>query len=96
MDERVLQQVKQIVFDHMKSGYGVSDGEDISALIRNYTMSLSPEECLSASWTLNEASTAKAVRLGESVHRHDPSWDWGKPFDTGILDSCQQGVDTIV
>ncbi|MCI8740717.1 MAG: DUF3879 family protein [Oscillibacter sp.] len=96
VDERVLQQVKQIVFDHMKSGYGVSDGEDISALIRNYTMSLSPEECLSASWTLNEAVHSEAVRLGESVHRHDPSWDWGKPFDTGILDSCQQGVDTIV
>ena len=43
MDESVIQQVRQIAFDHMKNGYGVSNGEDISAVIRNYTLSLSPE-----------------------------------------------------
>ena len=30
VDEGVVQQVKQIALDHMKRGYGVSDGEDIS------------------------------------------------------------------
>ena len=54
VDESVVQQVKQIAFDHMKNGYGVSDGGDISAVIRDYTMSLAPEQRLSASWTLNE------------------------------------------
>ena len=38
----------------------------------------------------------EAARLGEFVHRHDPDWDWGKPFDTGILDGYQQGVDTMI
>ncbi len=42
VDEGVVQQVKQIAFDHMKNGYGVSDGEDISKVIRDYTMSLAP------------------------------------------------------
>ena len=54
VDEGIAQRVKQIAFDHMKNGYGVSDGEDISAVIRDYTMSLSPEKRLSVSWTLNE------------------------------------------
>ena len=63
VDEGVVQQVKQIAFDHMKNGYGVSEGEDISAVIRNYTMSLSPEKRLSASWTLNEIFHSEAVRL---------------------------------
>ena len=36
VDEGIAQRVKQIAFDHMKNGYGVSDGEDISTVIRNY------------------------------------------------------------
>ena len=93
VDESVVRQVKQIAFDHMKNDFGVSDGEDISAVIRNYTMSLAPEQRLSALWTLNEIFHSEATRLGEYVHQQDPSWNWGKPFDTSILDGSQQGVD---
>ena len=88
-----MQQVKQIAFNHMKNGYGVSDGEDISKVIRDYIMSLAPEKRLSASWTLNEIFRSEATRLGEFVHQQDPNWDWGKPCDTSILDGYQQGVD---
>ena len=91
VDESVVQQVKQIAFDHMKNGYGVSDGEDISKVIRDYTMSLEPDQRLSASWTLNEIFHSEAARLGEYVHQQDPSWNWGKPFDASILDGCRQG-----
>ena len=94
VDEGVVQRIKQIAFDHMKNGYGVSDGEDISAVIRDYTMSCSPEERLSVSWTLNEIFHSEAVRLGDYVRRQDPDWDWGKPFDTSILDGYRFGIDT--
>lgn len=96
VDESVVKQIRQIAFDHMKNGYGVSDGEDISAAIRNYTMSLAPEERLSASWTLNELFQKEAARLGEFVHQNVPSWDWGKPFDLSILDGYQHALDTTV
>ena len=95
VDEKAAQRVRQIAFDHMKNGYGVSDGEDISAAIRDYTMSLAPEERLSASWTLNEIFHNEAARLGEFVHQRDPGWDWGKPFDTSILDEYRQGIDVL-
>lgn len=95
VDQGVVQQVKQLALDHMKNGYGVSDGEDISKVIRDYTMSLAPEKRLSASWTLNEIFHGEAVRLGEFVHQHDPGWDWGKPFDTSILEDYRQGLDTL-
>ena len=36
VDEGVVRQVKQIAFNHMKNGFGVSDGEDISKVIRDY------------------------------------------------------------
>ena len=94
VDEGVVRQVKQIAFEHMKNGYGVSDGEDISKVIRDYACSLAPEQRLSASWTLNEIFHSEAARLGEFVHRQDPGWDWGKPFDTSILDGYQPGMDT--
>ena len=93
VDEGVVQQIKQIALDHMKNGFGVSDGEDVSKVIRGYVSSLAPEQRLSASWTLNEIFHSEAARLGEYVHQHDPSWNWGKPFDTSILDGYQQGVD---
>lgn len=96
VDESVVKQIRQIAFDHMKNGYGVSDGEDISAAIRNYTMSLAPEERLSASWTLNELFQKEAARLGEFVHQNVPGWDWGKPFDISILDGYQHALDTTV
>ena len=96
VEKGIVQQVKQIALDHMKNGYGVSDGEDISEVIRSYTMSLSPEKRLSASWTLNEIFHSEAMRLGEFVHQHTPGWNWGKPFDTSILNGYQQGIDTKV
>ena len=96
VDEGVVQQVKQIAFNHMKNRYGVSDGEDISKVIRDYTLSLAPEQRLSASWTLNEIFHSEATRLGEYVHQRVPGWDWGKPFDTSILDGYQLGVDMQV
>ena len=93
VDEGVVQQVKQIAFDHMKNGFGVSDGEDVSKVIRDYACSLPPEQRLSASWTLNEIFHNEATRLGEYVHQQDPNWDWGKSFDSSILDGYRQSVD---
>lgn len=93
VDEAVVKQVKQIAMTHIKQGFGVSDGEDISSAIKSYVMTLAPEERLSASWTLNEIFHSEATRLGEYVHQADPSWTWGKPFDTSILDRYTGGFD---
>ncbi|WP_322200921.1 hypothetical protein [Acutalibacter intestini] len=93
VDKTVARQVKRIAFDHMKNGYGVSNGEDISGLIQGYVLSLAPEERLSASWTLNEMFHTEATRLAGFVRQHNPGWDWGAPFDTSILEDYRQGVD---
>ena len=93
VDENVVQQVKQIAFDHMKNGYGMSNGEDISQVIKNYVLSIEPEQRLSASWTLNEIFHKEAVRLGDFVQQQNPGWNWGEAFDTSILDNYQQGFN---
>ena len=61
--------------------------------VRDGQVYFAPEQRLSASWTLNEIFHSEATRLGEYVHQQDPNWDWGKPFDTSILDGYRQGVD---
>lgn len=96
VDEKVAKQVRQLAFDHLKNGRGLSDGEDVSGVIRDYTISLSPEKRLSASWTLNEMFHSEADRLGNFVRQQIPGWELGKPFDTSILEGYRPGVDMQV
>jgi len=81
------------VFENMKNNGGMSDGEVESQVIKNYIMSLPPEERAAAGWTLNQISIQEAKRLGEYVHQRDPSWNWGKPVKPGILNEYHQGID---
>ena len=90
------QQGKPHVNPYGTPGMSLNDAGDYRKIVRNYTMSLAPEKRMSASWTLNEIFHSEATRLGEYVHQHDPSWDWGTPFDTSILDGYQQGVDILI
>mgnify|MGYP000838514013 CR=1 FL=1 len=44
VDEGVANKIKSLVFESMKKNCGMSDGEIESEIIRNYVMSLPPEE----------------------------------------------------
>ena len=80
----------------MEKNCGMSDGEIESEIIRNYVMSLPPEERAAAGWTLNQISLQEADRLGEYVHQRDPSWNWGKPVNPGILDDYKSGMNILI
>ena len=84
------------VFESMEKNCGMSDGEIESEIIRNYVMSLPPEERAAAGWTLNQISLQEADRLGEYVHQRDPSWNWGKPVKPGILDDYKSGMNILI
>ena len=93
VDEDVANRIRALVFENMKNNGGMSDGEVESQVIKNYIMSLPPEERAAAGWTLNQISRQDAKRLGEYVHQRDPSWNWGKPVKPGILNEYHQGID---
>ena len=93
VDEGVANKIKSLVFESMEKNCGMSDGEIESEIIRNYVMSLPPEERAAAGWTLNQISLQEADRLGEYVHQRDPSWNWGKPVKPGILDDYKSGMN---
>ena len=96
VDEGVANKIKSLVFESMKKNCGMSDGEIESEIIRNYVMSLPPEERAAAGWTLNQISLQEADRLGEYVHQRDPSWNWGKPVKPGILDDYKSGMNILI
>ena len=92
----VANKIKSLVFESMEKNCGMSDGEIESEIIRNYVMSLPPEERAAAGWTLNQISLQEADRLGEYVHQRDPSWNWGKPVKPGILDDYKSGMNILI
>jgi hypothetical protein len=96
VDEGVANKIKSLVFESMEKNCGMSDGEIESEIIRNYVMSLPPEERAAAGWTLNQISLQEADRLGEYVHQRDPSWNWGKPVKPGILDDYKSGMNILI
>ena len=85
VDEGVANKIKSLVFERMEKNGGMSGGEIESEIIKDYVMSLPPEERAAAGWTLNQISLQEADRLGEYVHQRDPSWNWGKASQARYL-----------
>lgn len=44
-----------------------------------------------AAWTLEQVVNDEAERLKSIILKHDPSWTYGKPFDTSILEEESNG-----
>lgn len=96
VDEGVANKIKSLVFERMEKNGGMSGGEIESEIIKDYVMSLPPEERAAAGWTLNQISLQETDRLGEYVHQRDPSWNWGKPVKPGILDDYKSGMNILI
>jgi len=91
VDEDVANQVRNMVKEDFVKRYGMTDGspehiDDRANLIKNYTKTLPGEQRLAATWTLGQVVSEEAARLKSIILKHDPSWTYGKPFDTSILD----------
>lgn len=91
VDEDVANQIRSMVKEDFVKRYGMTDGSpehinDRANLIKGYTKTLPGEQRLAATWTLEQVVSDEAARLKSIILKHDPSWTYGKPFDTSILD----------
>lgn len=78
----------------MKNGNGMStarDGDEIGAIMKEYRKNIPPKDRLSVTWTLSQISMGEAQRLVDKVKAHDPSWQYGEPFDKSIFDDYVPG-----
>lgn len=91
VDEDVANQIRSMVKEDFVKRYGMTDGSpehinDRANLIKGYTKTLPGEQRLAATWTLEQVVSEEAAKFESIILKHDPSWTYGKPFDTSILD----------
>ena len=88
--------LRSMVREDFVKRYGMADGspehiDDRANLIKNYTKTLPGRQRLPATWTLEQVVNDEAARLKSIILKHDPSWTYGKPFDTSILEEESNG-----
>lgn len=98
VDKDVADQLRSMVREDFVKRYGMTDGNpehinDRANLIKNYTKTLPGDKRLSATWTLEQVISEEAARLKSIILKQDPSWTYGKPFDTSILDEESNGLN---
>ena len=78
----------------MSNGNGMStapDGDEISALLKEYRKSVPPSARLSFTHTINQILQTENQRLIDYVRTSDPSWTHGKQIDPEILKKAVSG-----
>ena len=96
VDKDVADQLRGMVREDFVKRYGMTDGSpehinDRANLIKNYTKTLPGKQRLPATWTLEQVINDEAERLKSIILKHDPSWTYGKPFDTSIWEEESNG-----
>ncbi len=66
-------------------GYGKSDGEELSAITRQYIKSVPPSQRKDVGWTLNRISLDEANRLHSLAKAAIPGWQAGQAFDRNLM-----------
>lgn len=64
---------------------GMTDGEERSALIRDYLKNIPADDKLSVSHTLEQIYLGEAERVRDAIQGADPGWQPGQPIDPEIL-----------
>ncbi|WP_152657912.1 DUF3879 family protein [Oceanobacillus sp. CFH 90083] len=98
--DKVKQDLINAVKETMEQNGGMrhanEEKDPIHRIKQTYLNSLPKSERLSASWTLTEIYRNEAQRLVDFVRVKDPSWDWGKPVKTEILEEVYKSPNVDI
>ena len=89
----VSEEYRQKMFDECKRHFlqenGVANGDTTrrSAVFREYQLSISKDDRLKGTWSLQQYEKQYCSALAAAIKAVNPNWKNGDPFDASILDS---------
>ena len=93
VDEDVANQLKDLVKECFVKRNGMcgtgADADAEANIIKKYVATLPGEQKLAAIYTCQQISLAEARRFSAKIRENNPTWQYGQPFDTSILDDTR-------
>lgn len=89
IDKKVEQELKNLVKECFLKRNGMcGSGADADAeanIIKKYIATLPGEQRLAAAYSCQQISLTEARRYSSKIREHNPTWQYGEPFDTNII-----------
>lgn len=86
VSDDVMAKIENLAKSEFINNKGMTDGEELSRIIRSYILTIPEDDRLSASYTLSKAFQEKSQEYVDKVRENNPGWKHGDPFDTSLLD----------
>jgi hypothetical protein len=85
----VSDEIRNKVVIHARSefinNYGMSDGEELSSIIKKYLENVPVSKKVDTAYTLRLIFREESRALTDRVKANNPTWENGQPFDRNIL-----------
>ena len=86
VSDEIREKVLSLTKREFLNNYGMSDGEEYSAMARAYIKGLPPEERAPAGWTIDQLRINKSQEYAAKIREHIPGWNYGDSFDPSFLE----------
>ena len=91
IDDDMKNKIHDLVKKEFIENNGMSDGEALHALTKDYIKNSSVNERASVAWTISQTKIDEAQRLKDIVEANNPNWKPGQAFDPSIFDGYVSG-----
>lgn len=89
VDKDVANQLKDLVKECFLKRNGMcgigADADAEANIIKKYVATLPGEQKLAAIYSCQQISLAEARRFSSKIREHNPTWQYGQPFDKNII-----------
>jgi hypothetical protein len=91
VSDDIRKQILDLSEREFLDNYGMTDGEELSAIIRGHIKSLPPSVRADTAWTLDQIFLEEAYRLHDIAEKAIPGWQSGQAFDRSKMQDLING-----
>ncbi|MCL2019626.1 MAG: hypothetical protein FWG70_07690 [Oscillospiraceae bacterium] len=91
--QQVVNKMREMVLSMSKGKFiSAEQADELNAIYKQYRGTISPDDRLSATWTLSQIAGEEEVRLVSYIMSRIPGWQPGMAFDPKILTESNWGL----